>query len=107
MFLGVGVLEAFPIIALGLAFYMLLVVANVPTIIATSGEVSGRMSFFSIDGRTLVVQLVNFAIFFVVLNFVFLRPVSAAIRKRREYINSLVTDYDQYQARGQESARTG
>ncbi len=30
MFLGVGVLEAFPIIALGLAFYMLLVVAKVP-----------------------------------------------------------------------------
>jgi len=35
MFLGVGVLEAFPIIALGLAFYLLLVVAKVPTIIAT------------------------------------------------------------------------
>ena len=30
MFLGVGVLEAFPIIALGLAFYILLVVVNVP-----------------------------------------------------------------------------
>ena len=30
MFLGVGVLEAFPIISLGLAFYLLLVVANVP-----------------------------------------------------------------------------
>ncbi len=30
LFLGVGVLEAFPIIALGLAFYLLLVVANVP-----------------------------------------------------------------------------
>ena len=35
MFLGVGVLEAFPIIALGLAFYLLLVVAKVPTIITT------------------------------------------------------------------------
>jgi F-type H+-transporting ATPase subunit c len=32
MFLGVGVLEAFPIIALGLAFYVLLVVVGVPTI---------------------------------------------------------------------------
>ncbi len=31
MFLGVGVLEAFPIIALGLAFYVLLVVVKVPT----------------------------------------------------------------------------
>mgnify|MGYP001182390390 CR=1 FL=1 len=30
LFLGVGVLEAFPIIALGLAFYMLLVVVGLP-----------------------------------------------------------------------------
>ena len=30
---GVGVLEAFPIIGLGLAFYMLLVVANVPNLL--------------------------------------------------------------------------
>lgn len=49
------------------------------------------------DG-TLWIQLINFAIFFVVLNFVFLRPVSAAIRKRREYVNSVVSDYDKYQA---------
>src|SRR5580698_6792016 len=49
------------------------------------------------DG-TLWIQLVNFAIFFVVLNFVFLKPVSAAIRKRREYVNSVVSDYDKYQA---------
>lgn len=34
MFLGVGVLEAFPIIGLGLAFYLLLVVAKVPAIIS-------------------------------------------------------------------------
>ena len=33
MFLGVGVLEAFPIIALGLAFYILLVVVNVPALL--------------------------------------------------------------------------
>jgi len=33
MFLGIGVLEAFPIIALGLGFYMLLVVANVPSLL--------------------------------------------------------------------------
>ena len=33
LFLGVGVLEAFPIIALGLAFYLLLVVANVPNLL--------------------------------------------------------------------------
>ncbi len=34
LFLGVGVLEAFPIIALGLAFYLLLVVANVPALLS-------------------------------------------------------------------------
>jgi F-type H+-transporting ATPase subunit b len=55
------------------------------------------MSFLSIDG-TLVIQLINFAIFFAVLNVVFLKPVGRAIAKRREYINSLVTDYDRYQA---------
>ena len=37
MFLGVGVLEAFPIISLGLAFYLLLVVANVPALLAHMG----------------------------------------------------------------------
>ena len=37
MFLGVGVLEAFPIISLGLAFYLLLVVANVPALLAHLG----------------------------------------------------------------------
>ncbi|HXO17020.1 MAG TPA: ATP synthase F0 subunit B [Candidatus Dormibacteraeota bacterium] len=59
------------------------------------------MSFLSIDG-TLVVQLINFAIFFAVLNVVFLRPVAAAIARRREYINSLVSDYDRYQADARE-----
>lgn len=49
------------------------------------------------DG-TFVIQMINFAIFFAILNVVFLRPVAAAIRSRREYINSLVTDYDRYQA---------
>jgi F-type H+-transporting ATPase subunit b len=55
------------------------------------------MSFLSVDG-TLVIQLINFAIFFALLNVVFLRPVATAIAKRREYINSLVSDYDRYQA---------
>jgi F-type H+-transporting ATPase subunit b len=54
------------------------------------------MSFLSING-TLVIQLINFAIFFAVLNVVFLRPVGKAIAKRREYINGLVADYDRYQ----------
>src|SRR5690348_4328603 len=55
------------------------------------------MSFLSIDG-TLVVQLLNFAVFFAVLSVVFLKPVAGAIAKRRQYIDSLVTDYDRYQA---------
>jgi F-type H+-transporting ATPase subunit b len=54
------------------------------------------LGFLCING-TLIVQLVNFAIFFAVLNVVFLKPVAAAIAKRRAYINSLVSDYDHYQ----------
>ena len=53
--------------------------------------------FLQPDG-TFFVQLINFAIFFAILNVVFLRPVGNAIRKRREYINSLTNDYDRYQA---------
>jgi|HubBroStandDraft_6_1064221.scaffolds.fasta_scaffold1806403_1 F0F1-type ATP synthase membrane subunit b/b' len=56
------------------------------------------MSFLSVEWQDVVVQLINFAIFFAILNVIFLRPVSAAIRRRREYINSLVSDYDQHQA---------
>ncbi|MGB6713356.1 MAG: ATP synthase F0 subunit B [Candidatus Cybelea sp.] len=52
--------------------------------------------FLSLDG-TSVVQLINFAIFFALLNLVFLRPVGRAIAKRRGYIDSLVSDYDRYQ----------
>lgn len=53
--------------------------------------------FLQVDG-TFVVQLINFAIFFALLNVLFFRPVSQAIRKRREYIKSVTTDYDTYQA---------
>jgi F-type H+-transporting ATPase subunit b len=53
--------------------------------------------FLQLDG-TFVVQLINFAIFFALLNVLFLRPVSRAIRKRREYIHSVTSDYDAYQA---------
>ena len=56
--------------------------------------------FLSLDG-TLVVQLINFAIFFAALNVVFLRPVGRAITKRRDYINGLVADYDRYQDEAQ------
>jgi F-type H+-transporting ATPase subunit c len=34
LFLGVGILEAFPIISIGIAFYLLLVVAKVPTLLS-------------------------------------------------------------------------
>ncbi len=52
--------------------------------------------FLSLDW-TLAIQLVNFAIFFALLNVLFLKPVGNAIRKRREYINSVTSDYDRYQ----------
>lgn len=42
LFLGVGVLEAFPIIALGLAFYLLLVVVNVPGLLAHLSAVAPK-----------------------------------------------------------------
>ena len=51
--------------------------------------------FLKLDG-TFIVQLINFAIFFALLSVVFLKPVGNAIRKRREYINSLVAHYDMY-----------
>ena len=52
--------------------------------------------FLSLDG-TFWVQLLNFAIFFALLNVLFLRPVGRAIRKRREYIDGVVSDYAKYQ----------
>jgi F-type H+-transporting ATPase subunit b len=53
--------------------------------------------FLSLDG-TFFVQLVNFAIFFALLNVVFLRPVSRAIMQRRQYINGVLSDYEKYQS---------
>jgi F-type H+-transporting ATPase subunit b len=50
--------------------------------------------FLQLDG-TFWIQLVNFAIFYAILRVVFLRPVGDAIRKRREYIDSVQNDYDQ------------
>lgn len=55
------------------------------------------MGFLSIDG-TFWIQLINFAIFFAVLNVVFLRPVGAGVRKRREYLDGLVAQRDGLQA---------
>jgi F-type H+-transporting ATPase subunit b len=51
--------------------------------------------FLSLDG-TLVIQLINFGIFFLILNVVFLRPVGEAIRKRREYIEGVQANFERY-----------
>ncbi len=58
--------------------------------------------FLQPSGGTLIVQLINFVIFFAILNVVFIRPVSKAIVKRREYINGVTNDYDRYQAEAHE-----
>ncbi|MBV9332983.1 MAG: hypothetical protein JO146_03170 [Candidatus Eremiobacteraeota bacterium] len=57
--------------------------------------------FLSLDG-TAIVQLINFAIFFALLNVVFLRPVGRAIAKRRAYIDALASDYERYQGQARE-----
>ena len=44
--------------------------------------------FLQIDG-TLIVQVVDFIVFIILLNIVFLKPVGAAIAKRRAYIDGL------------------
>jgi F-type H+-transporting ATPase subunit b len=49
--------------------------------------------FLEIDG-TLLVQIVNFVVFIVLLNMVFLRPVGAAIAKRRAYVESIAHDVE-------------
>lgn len=53
--------------------------------------------FLRIDG-TFWIQLLNFAIFFALLNVLFLRPVGRAIAKRRAYIDGVVSDYATYQS---------
>jgi F0F1-type ATP synthase membrane subunit b/b' len=51
--------------------------------------------FLSLDG-TAWIQLLNFAIFFAILNVVFIRPVGAALLRRRQYIDSVHGDLDRY-----------
>ena len=53
--------------------------------------------FLQVDG-TFWIQLVSFVVFYALLNVLFLRPVSRAIRERRAYINGVTSDYDTYQA---------
>lgn len=50
----------------------------------------------SLDG-TLFVQLVNFIVFLVILNAIFLKPVGSAIAKRRAYIDGVGTDIAQFE----------
>lgn len=51
----------------------------------------------SLDG-TLFVQLVNFIVFIVILNAIFLKPVGSAIAARRAYIDSVGSDITQFEA---------
>lgn len=51
------------------------------------------MGFLSLDG-TFWIQIINFFIFYWILNIVYIKPASAALRKRREYIDSVVNEYD-------------
>lgn len=50
----------------------------------------------SLDG-TLVVQLVNFVVFLAILNVIFMKPVGAAIARRRAYIDGLKHDFEHLQ----------
>jgi F-type H+-transporting ATPase subunit b len=50
----------------------------------------------SLDG-TLIVQLVNFIVFLVILNEIFMKPVGAAIARRRAYIDGLIHGMEQLQ----------
>jgi F-type H+-transporting ATPase subunit b len=50
--------------------------------------------FLSVDG-TVVIQLINFVIFFAILNVVFLRPIGKAIRERRAYIDGVKRETEQ------------
>jgi F-type H+-transporting ATPase subunit b len=57
---------------------------------------------FLLPDGTFWVQLVNFVIFYAILNVVFMRPVQRAIAKRREYIEGVTRDYDRAQAQAGE-----
>ena len=50
----------------------------------------------SLDG-TLVVQVVNFVVFLLILNAIFLRPVGRAIAQRRAHINAIAADIERFE----------
>ncbi len=65
--------------------------------------------FLSLDG-TFWIQIINFFVFFAILNVVYIKPAAAALRKRREYIDSVQADYESAQRevrelRGQAEAK--
>ena len=47
---------------------------------------------------TLLVQLVNFVVFLAILNAIFMKPVGAAIARRRAYIDGLARDIESLQS---------
>jgi F0F1-type ATP synthase membrane subunit b/b' len=49
--------------------------------------------FLKLDG-TFWIQIINFFIFYAILNVVYIKPASAALRKRREYIDSVHNEYE-------------
>jgi F-type H+-transporting ATPase subunit b len=51
---------------------------------------------FLLPDGTFWFQLINFAVFFAILNVVFLRPVGDAIKKRRAHIEEVQSDLDRY-----------
>ena len=51
--------------------------------------------FLQLDG-TVVVQIVNFIVFLVILNAVFLKPVGSAIARRRAHINDVLSKDAEY-----------
>jgi len=52
------------------------------------------MGFLSLDG-TFWLQIINFFIFYWILNIVYIKPASEALRKRRAYIDSVIHEYEQ------------
>jgi F0F1-type ATP synthase membrane subunit b/b' len=51
------------------------------------------MSFLQLDG-TFWVQIINFFIFYAILNVVYIKPAAEALRKRRAYIDSVHAEYE-------------
>ncbi|MGH7714974.1 MAG: ATP synthase F0 subunit B [Vulcanimicrobiaceae bacterium] len=49
--------------------------------------------FLKLDG-TFWIQIINFFIFYAILNVVYIKPASAALRKRRAYIDSVHNEYE-------------